>query len=145
MQEKLQLNDELKKVGLRVRRRTVTPAGSQDHTHPQFARSAVAPGRIDFDEQGNATYVWSDEILCQDGADADLARQLALHDPRLSIVEEAPATNAPIRSNPTGLHVGYDPYESGLLAKKRRQKKRNLRELSQWMEMKRRIGQTPKD
>lgn len=139
------MNDELKKMGLRVRRRTVTPADRQDHTNPQFARSDAAPGRIEFDEQGNATYAWGDEFLCQDSADADIARQLALHDPRLSIVEEAPAANVPSQSNPTGLHVGYDPYESGLLARKRRQKKRNLHELSQWMEMKRRIGQTPKD
>ena len=49
--------------------------------------------------------------------------------------------NAPIRSNPKGLRNGYNPYESGVLAKKGQSKspgkKRDLRELSKWMEAKR--------
>ena len=45
--------------------------------------------------------------------------------------------NAPIRSNPKGLRVGYNPYESGVLAKKGPPRKRDLRELSKWMEAKR--------
>jgi hypothetical protein len=45
-----------------------------------------------------------------------------------------------MRSNPKGLRNGYNPYESGLLGKKNQpsqpRKKRDLRELSKWMEAK---------
>lgn len=52
----------------------------------------------------------------------------------LSLMEDEPAANVPIRSNPKGLRQGYDPYESGLLAKQEWKPKRNLRELSNWIE-----------
>ncbi len=67
-------------------------------------------------------------------------RNRPLHNPDLQIVEDEPEPNAPIRSNVSGLHLGYDPYESGLLAKKRWKKKPSLRELSKWMELKRKLG-----
>jgi len=135
------LNDELKKLGLRVRVRTATPAGGRGSANdPQTSRErAGPPGKIAFDERGNATYQWNDKNLRREGLEDEYVRHLALHNPRLAIIEEPPANGAPIRSNPTGLRIGYDPYESGLLASRPRQKKRDLRELSRWLEMKRRI------
>jgi hypothetical protein len=118
------LKDELKKLGLRIRPRVVAP-------RPQ------KPGRIAFDERGNAIYEWDDARLAADGEDGERARRTALEHPDLSIVEDEPA-NAPMRSNPKGLRIGYNPYESGLLAKKKEAgRKRDLRQLSKWMEVKR--------
>jgi hypothetical protein len=116
------VEDELKKLGLRIRPRTVTPARPDK------------PGQIAFDDRGNAVYEWRED-LHQDGEDGEKARRRALAHPGLSIVDDEPA-NAPIRNNHKGVRLGYNPYESGLL-KKEYKKKTDLRELSKWLELKR--------
>lgn len=126
------MKDELKKLGLRIRPRVVEPRAE---TPP------AQPGQIAFDERGNAVYAWQDESLTEDGEAGERARNKALAHPGLAIVDDDAPINAPIRSNPKGLRVGYNPYESGVLAKKAQSKspgkKRDLRELSKWMEAKR--------
>ena len=69
--------------------------------------------------------------------DAEKARRRALEHPGLSMVDDDPLPNQPIRNNHKGVRQGYNPYESGLL-KKEYKKKTDLRELSKWLEMKRR-------
>ena len=130
MKSKSTLNDELKKLGLRVRPRTVTPA-SEPHK----------PGHIAFDDRGNAVYEWNRDDLAQDGEDAERARRRALAHPGLSLMDDEPASSAPIRNNAKGLRLGYNPYESGLLAKKEVRKRRDLRELSKWIETKKKLEQ----
>ena len=120
------VKDELKKLGLRIRRRVVE---SQ-------ARKPVQPGQIAFDDRGNAIYEWKEDYLTEDGAAGERARNKALAHPGLAIVEEETPASAPIRSNPKGLRNGYNPYESGLLAKKGQRRKVDLRQLSKWMEAK---------
>lgn len=121
------LKDELKKLGLRIRPRVVQPrVGKSDQ-----------PGQIAFDDRGNAVYEWQEGQLTEDGENGERARNKALAHPGLAIVEDEGPANAPIRSNPKGLRVGYNPYESGLLARKGTGRKRDLRELSKWMEAKR--------
>jgi hypothetical protein len=100
------VKDELKKLGLRIRPRVVE---SQ-------ARKPSQPGQIAFD--------------------GERARNKALAHPGLAIVEEETPANAPIRSNPKGLRNGYNPYESGVLAKKGPRRKVDLHQLSKWMEAK---------
>ena len=124
---KLKLNDELKKLGLRIRPRVVEPR----------PRAPDAPGQIAFDDRGNAVYEWQDGSLTADGEAGERARHNALANPGLALLDDEAPANAPIRSNPKGLRVGYNPYESGLLARKGVRKKRDLRELSKWMEAKR--------
>jgi hypothetical protein len=119
------LKDELKKLGLRIRPRVVEPR----------VQKPGQPGQIAFDDRGNAIYEW-DGSLSEEGEAGDRARNRALAHPGLAIVEEEVPANAPIRSNPKGLRVGYNPYESGLLGRKGPKKKRDLRELSKWMEAK---------
>lgn len=133
LHSEVELNDELKKLGLRIRPRTVESRQEK-------------PGQIAFDDRGNAIYEWSDDRLSKDGEDAERARREALEHPGLSVVDEEPGANAPIQNNAKGLHLGYNPYESGLLANRQRKKKRDLRELSKWLEGKRKVGEgTSKD
>jgi hypothetical protein len=120
------VKDELKKLGLRIRPRVV-------ETRPQ---PPDKPGQIAFDDRGNAVYEWKEDYLAEDGAAGERARDRALAHPGLAIVEDEAPANAPIRNNTKGLRVGYNPYESGLLAKKGPRRKVDLRELSKWMEAK---------
>jgi hypothetical protein len=120
------LKDELKKLGLRLRPRVV----------PARVAKPAQPGQIAFDDRGNAVYEWQDAALTEDGEAGERARDRALAHPGLSIVDDEGPANSPIRSNPKGLRVGYNPYESGLLARKGAGKKKDLRELSKWMEAK---------
>lgn len=126
------MKDELKKLGLRIRPRVV---------EPRVEKAEQQPGQIKFDERGNAVYAWQDASLTEDGEAGERARDNALAHPGLAIVDDDAPLNAPIRSNPKGLRAGYNPYESGVLARKGQVKtpgkKRDLRELSKWMEAKR--------
>ena len=117
------MKDELRKLGLRIRPRTVEPR-------------AQKPGQIGFDDRGNAVYQWQEEHLTADGEAGERARDKALANPGLAIVEDEVPSNAPIRSNPKGTRIGYNPYESGLLNKKGPRKQVDLRQLSKWMEAK---------
>lgn len=120
-----ELNDDLKKLGYRLRPRVVEPK---------------QPGRIAFDERGNAVYEWNDDRFSADSEEGERARRKALDHPGLSFVEEEQPANTPIRNNAKGTRLGYNPYESGLLQRKRTAPKRDLRELSKWIEMKKRVG-----
>jgi hypothetical protein len=129
-----ELKDQLRKLGLRVRPRT-----TEKSTQPK-------PGRIAFDDRGNAVYEWNQDSLAGDGEHADRARNRALQHHGLALVDDEPPKNAPIQQNPKGLRVGYDPYESGVLAKKgQRQKKKDLRELSKWVGMQRKLKEQSDD
>jgi len=119
------LKDDLKKLGYRLRTRVVEPA---------------QPGRIAFDDRGNAMYEWSDGRFSEDSEAGERARRKALEHPTLSFVEEEQPTNAPIQNNAKGTRIGYNPYESGLLKRKATGPKRDLRELSKWIEMKKKVS-----
>jgi hypothetical protein len=119
------VSDDLKKMGYRLRPRTVEPE---------------QPGRIAFDDRGNAIYAWNEDQLSLDGEEGERARRKALELPGLAMVEDEPVANAPIQHNTKGLTLGYNPYESGLLAQKEVPKKKtDLRQLSKWLEMKKRV------
>lgn len=118
------VNDDFKKLGYRLRPRVV---------------EQQQPGRIAFDERGNAVYAWNDDRLAEDGEEGERARSKALDHPGLSMVEEEQARETPIQNNSKGLRLGYNPYESGLLPRKTARKKRDLRQLSKWLELKKRV------
>ena len=119
------MNDDLKKMGYRLRSRVVEPK---------------QPGQIAFDERGNAVYAWNDDRFSEDGEQGERARRKALDHPGLSFVEEEQPANTPIQNNAKGTRLGYNPYESGLLKPKTAAPKRDLRELSKWIEMKKKVG-----
>jgi hypothetical protein len=108
------------------------------------ATNADEPGRLEFDDRGNVTWEWSDDDALQADDTLGAAERLrALVDPKLDVLEE-PEPNA-IKHNPKGLKKGYDPYDSGALGKERWKKKKNLRELSKWIELKRKMDGKKKD
>lgn len=127
------MDDKLAKLGYRLRKATSEPR--------------ERPGEIAFDERGNAVYEWKNGTLASDSEEAERLRQQALEHPGLAIVDDEPRPDAPIQKNPKGLRLGYNPYESGMLDKKaqldrKSQKpKTDLRELSRWIEMKRKMEQ----
>ena len=85
-------------------------------------------GRTEYDELGNAVWVPYKGLS---GKEA-LAR--LLNEDSFAITEdESKGTVRRIRENRGGLGKGYDPYDSGLLLKKKWKKKKNLRELSKWI------------
>ncbi len=131
-----ELRDQLRKLGLRVRPRTETSTQS----------TARKPGHIAFDDRGNAVFEWNNETLAQDDSEeSDRARSKALQHHGLSLMDDEPAKDAAIQPNPKGLRLGYNPYESGLLPKKERGMKRDLRELSKWVETKRKLAKKQGD
>lgn len=86
-------------------------------------------GRIEFDELGNAIWVPSTTALS-----GDVMLRL-LEDPTLAISEDySRGTTQLARQNPAGLKKGYDPYDSGVLAKKQFKKTKDLRKLSSWIQ-----------
>jgi hypothetical protein len=123
-----ELKDQLRKLGLRVRPRTVEKTQQQDKA-----------GKVAFDARGDAVYEWSTDTLAEDSDAGERKRSEALDYHGLSLMDEEPPKNAPIQQNPKGLRVGYNPYESGMLAKKGQKKKTDLRELSKWVDMKRKL------
>jgi hypothetical protein len=121
--------DKLAALGYRLRERIVkSDAGER-------------PGEISFDDRGNAVYQWHSDQLAEDSAEAERLRQAALDHPGLAIVDEEPRPETAMRPNPKGLRLGYNPYQSGMLEKKEWKPKRNLRELSRWIETKRALDQ----
>ena len=47
---------------------------------------------------------------------------------------------SPLTVNTKGLKSGYNPYNSGALGKQSWKKKKNLRELSKWIELRKKVG-----
>ena len=128
MDKESAVSDELKKnAGYRLRPRAV------DSNQPQ-------PGRISFDVRGNAIYEWNEDALALDGEEGARARRKALDNPGLSMAEDEPKPDTAIQNNAKGLRLGYNPYESGLLPRKQVAKKTDLRQLSKWLELKKRVG-----
>jgi len=99
-----------------------------------------APGHLETDDRGNVTWEWANEGDLQADDTLGAAERIrALVDPRLDVVDDE-ELNA-VKNNPKGLVKGYDPYSSGALGKQSWKKKKNLRELSKWIELKRKLEQ----
>lgn len=103
--------------------------------------AAGAPGQLAVDDRGNINWQWSDNTgLNADDIVGRSARvralapvDLALEDDDLAELTKEPI---PIRKSHRG---GYDPYESGEPTKQSWKKKRDLRQLGKWIELKKRM------
>lgn len=97
------------------------------------------PGHLGTDDRGNVTWEWADkdDLLADDTLGA-AERVRALVDPSLVVAEE-PDDGNPLSPKGKGLKTGYNPYNSGALGKMSWKKKKNLRDLSKWIELRKKM------
>jgi hypothetical protein len=106
----------------------------------QDAFTNTGSGRVGRDDRGNMTWEWADEDGLLDDDEIGKAERIrALVDPTLKVQEDEIEGNAPIQPNPKGLKKGYNPYDSGALGKAEWKKKKDLRELSKWIELRKKL------
>jgi hypothetical protein len=109
---------------------------------PQVPAKDGDAGRLGVDDRGNVTWEWNQEEadLVSDDTLGAAERVRALVDPRLQVKDDDDDPLNPIQSNPKGLKSGYNPYNSGALGKQSWKKKKNLKELSKWIELRKKIA-----
>ena len=102
----------------------------------QLPPNADKAGKINFDDRGNAFFEWRDDLLSEDNDAAQNRRDKALDNPGLSLVNDGKPVATDLERR--DCRSGYNPYESGVMDHKAAaSKKRDLRELSRWIEAKR--------
>jgi len=119
--------------------------GKPRASRPAQGKTDGEPGHLSLDDRGNVTWEWAeDETLLADDTFGATARLQALADPSLTIREDDDDPLNPVSVNPKGLIKGYNPYNSGALAKQSWKRRKNLRELSKWIAQRKRLSR-PKD
>lgn len=118
---------------------TEKPRGKPPQAPPKDADA----GRLGVDDRGNVTWEWNEDEpdLTADDTLGAAERVRALVDPRLQVKDDDDDPLNPIQSNPKGLKSGYNPYNSGALGKQSWKKKKNLKELSKWIELRKKIAE----
>lgn len=112
---------------------------------PPEPATGDSAGRLGVDDRGNVTWEWNEDepdLVADDDLGAS-RRMRALVDPRLEVKDDDSDPLNPLQSNPKGLKSGYNPYNSGALGKESYRKARNLKELSKWIELRRKMSRTP--
>ncbi|HET9693698.1 MAG TPA: hypothetical protein VFP48_04895 [Steroidobacteraceae bacterium] len=114
------------------------PPGKQPP--PAESDDSDEPGRLEMDDRGNVTWHWSDdENLQADDTLGAAERIRALVRPDLDVQEEPDNPLSPAQGNTKGLKTGYNPYNSGALGKQSWKKKKDLRQLSKWIELRKKM------
>jgi hypothetical protein len=109
---------------------------------PEAGKGPDQPGQLGVDDRGNVTWQWkNDQVLLADDTLGAAERVRALVDPNLDVTDEGPTPQDP--RNTKGLAQGYNPYSSGVLGKQEWKKKRSLKDLSQWIELRKKHGGKP--
>jgi hypothetical protein len=123
-----------------LERHAMTPKSRSKSPTP--GSTDAEPGHLGIDDRGNVTWEWADEgdLLADDTLGA-AERVRALVDPKLQIRDDEDNPLSPAQSNAKGLKSGYNPYNSGALGKQSWKKKKNLRELSKWIELRKKLGE----
>jgi hypothetical protein len=122
------------------------PGEKTPPTTPKKDVDGGSAGQLGKDDRGNVTWEWRDEPELQaDDSVGTAARLRALVDPRLDIVEEDDDPRNPLTVNSKRIKTGYNPYNSGALGKQTWKKKRDLKELSQWIDLRKKVSNEKKD
>ena len=108
---------------------------SDDTTRTTFAAKKQS-GRVQFDDRGNAIWEWAVSTGAF-GREVSTERMKKLENPGLSLADDAPTPFDKVKPNPQGVVKGYNPYDSGKLARSGPPpKKKDLRKLGDWLELK---------
>jgi hypothetical protein len=109
---------------------------------PQAPAKNSDAGHLGVNDRGNVTWEWNEAEpdLVADDTLGNAERVRALVDPRLQVKDDEDDPLNPVQSNPKGLKSGYNPYNSGALGKQSWKKKKNLKELSKWIELRKKIA-----
>ena len=107
---------------------------------PSTGRANEA-GRISRDDRGTISWQWSDDQNLQaDNTLGAVERMRALDNSTLDVLDDDEDRN-PVRHHTSkALKRGYNPYNSGALGKDSHKRQMNLRELSKWIELKRKVA-----
>lgn len=117
------------------------PGGKPAGKPPRPGTDDKDPGHLGVDDRGNVTWEWTNDgdLLADDTLGA-AERVRALVDPSLDIADENADPANPLKADPKALKTGYNPYNSGALGKQTWRKRKNLRELSQWIELRKKMS-----
>lgn len=105
------------------------------------------PGRLGVDDRGNVTWEWASEVdQLADDVPGNAERVRALVDRAMTVQDETadPLTTLALGAQ-KGLKTGYDPYDSGELGKQGYRKKKNLKELSKWIALRKKMADKKDD
>jgi hypothetical protein len=116
--------------------------GNPDSTHGEA-------GQLTFDDRGNISWQWAadDPELLADDLAGNTARLRALAPKDLELADDGIAAVdrdlASVKGEPIPVRkkqrTGYNPYDSGEPTKESWKKKRDLRQLSKWLQLKKRM------
>jgi len=100
---------------------------------------------VKFDERGNSIGERS-VATGAFGREVSTERLQKLENPALSLADDAPTPFDHVKSNPLGTVKGYNPYDSGKLAKTAAPvRKKDLRKFSEWVRLKKQASNGTKD
>jgi hypothetical protein len=115
--------------------RTIVDEKRNTSAPDDLAEEPLPSGRVTRDDRGLAVWEW----LPDDRPTVARARE-----PGLTIVEDAPAPAADKLRKELG-GPGYNPYGTARLDQNPRPVKRDLRELSRWIELRKKHGAGPRE
>jgi hypothetical protein len=122
------------------------PGNNEAHASQDKDKTDAEPGRLGMDDRGNVTWEWNEtgDLNADDSLGA-AERVRVLVDPGMDVLDDPGTPDNPRVVNPKLLKTGYNPYDSGALGKQTWKKKKNLQELSRWIDLRKKLADKTDD